>query len=138
MRRIFVNLPVADVAASRAFYGALGFSFDEDFSGEQTAAMVVEENITVMLLERGRFADFCVKPVADTAVSVAHLLAISCDSREAVDALSDTALANGGGEWREPQDHGFMYGRSFADPDGHVWEPMWMDPSAGQDGPAEG
>lgn len=130
MRMIFINVPVADVAASRAFYAALGFSFEERFSDERTASLVVEENITVMLLERSRFAEFSVRPVADTHVSVAHLLAISCDSREAVDALADTALASGGGEWREPQDHGFMYGRSFVDPDGHVWEPMWMDPSA--------
>ncbi|MGY1747189.1 VOC family protein [Blastococcus sp. SYSU D00695] len=130
MRRIFLNLAVSDLAASRAFYAGLGFPFDEQFSDENAASVVVEENVSVMLLTRQRFADFVTGPIGDPAAGPTQLTAISADSREAVDDLLARALASGGKPWKPAQDHGFMYGVSFADPDGHVWEVIWMDPSA--------
>ena len=130
MRSLFVNLPVQDVAASRDFFGKLGFDFNDQFSDERTACLVVADNISVMLLEHSRFADFVDGEIADARTSTEVLLALSADSRDDVDRLADTALASGGGEWKPAQDHGFMYGRSFTDPDGHVWETVWMDMSA--------
>ena len=124
---IFVNLPVRDLAAAKAFYGGLGFSFNEQFSDEKTASVVVDENIVVMLLTRDRFADFVTGEVGDPAQSTTVLNGLSAGSREEVDELVSRALANGGKPWLPAQDHGFMYGASFTDPDGHVWEPMWMD-----------
>ena len=127
MRSIFVNLPVADPAVSRTFFGALGFSFNEMFSDENTACLVIEENIFAMLMTPARFADFVEGDVADARKSTEVLLALSADSREEVDRLKSAALAHGGGAWKPEQDHGFMYGTSFTDPDGHVWEAVWMD-----------
>ena len=127
MRMIFVNLPVRDLAASRAFYGGLGFSFNEQFSDENTASVVVDENIVVMLLTRDRFADFVAGEVGDPGASTTQLTALSADSREEVDRLVERALASGGKPWLPAQDHGSMYGASFTDPDGHVWEAVWMD-----------
>lgn len=127
---LFVNLPVADVAASRDFFGKLGFSFNDQFSDDKTACLVIEENISAMLMTPDRFADFVVGEIADARRTTEVLLALSASSREEVDTVADTALAAGGGEWKPVQDHGFMYGRSFTDPDGHVWEVAWMDPSA--------
>ncbi len=131
---IFVNLPVTDLAAAKAFYGGLGFTFNEQFSDERTASVVVEENIVVMLLTRDRFADFVPDAgrVGDPAQATTVLHALSAGSREEVDDLLSRALASGGKPWMPAQDHGFMYGVSFADPDGNVWEVMWMDPSAVQ------
>ena len=129
-RMLFVNLSVADVAASRAFFTGLGLSVNETFSDENTASLVINDQCTVMLLNTARFTDFVVGDITDTASSHEVLLAISADSREDVDAFTDAALAAGGSDWKEPQDHGFMYGRSFRDLDGHVWEVMWMDPAA--------
>jgi uncharacterized protein len=130
VRSIFVNLPVADVAASRAFFGALGFTFNEQFSDENTACLVIEQNVFAMLMTPERFGDFVVGEVADAQKTTEVLLALSADSREEVDRLKATALAHGGAAWKEDQDHGFMYGCSFTDPDGHVWEVVWMDPAA--------
>ena len=130
MRMIFVNLPVKDVQASRRFFAALGFSFNEQFSSDDTASVVIEENIVVMLLQEARFRDFIVGDISDTTKGKEVLTCLSCASREEVTALTDKALAAGGKPWKEPQDHGFMYGQSFQDPDGHVWEVMWMDPAA--------
>ena len=130
MRMIFVNLPVADVAVSRAFFTALGFGINEQFSDENAVSVVIEENITAILMHPTRFADFVEGEIADAQKTTEVLLALSADSREDVDRLRATALANGGGEWKPTQDHGFMYGASFADPDGHVWEVGWMDPAA--------
>ncbi len=130
MRMIFVNLPVADPAVSRAFFGALGFGFNDQFSDENTACLVIEENICAMLMTPTRFADFVVGDVADATRTTEVLLALSAESREEVDRISDAALAAGGADWKPAQDHGFMYGRSFTDPDGHVWEVVWMDPAA--------
>jgi predicted lactoylglutathione lyase len=126
---IFVNTFVQDVAASRAFFTSLGFSFNDTFSDENTACLIVNEQAVVMLLNVPRFKDFIRDDVADLSTSREMLLAVSADSKEAVDAMADAALAAGGSDWMDPQDHGFMYGRSFRDLDGHVWEVTWMDPA---------
>jgi uncharacterized protein len=130
MRMIFVNLPVADVAVSRSFFTALGFTINEQFSDDSTVSVVIEENITAMCMTAERFAGFVEGEVADAQKTTEVLLALSADSREDVDRMRATALAHGGSEWKPNQDHGFMYGASFADPDGHVWEVVWMDPAA--------
>jgi predicted lactoylglutathione lyase len=130
MRMIFVNLPVKDVQASRKFFGALGFTFNEQFSNENTAAMVIEENIVAMLLEHARFRDFIKGDISDPAKGVEVLTCLSASSRAEVEDTIAKALAAGGKSWMPPQDHGFMYGHSFQDLDGHVWEVMWMDPAA--------
>jgi predicted lactoylglutathione lyase len=130
MRTLFVNLPVRDVPASRAFFSALGFGWDEHFSGEDNACMVVEENISVMLLTHERFADFVNGPIADAHTSTELLLCLTADSRAAVDAMVATAVAQGGKPWKPVMEHGPMYGHSFADLDGHVWEVMHMGTTA--------
>jgi predicted lactoylglutathione lyase len=132
MRMIFVNLPVKDVQASRRFFGALGFTFNEQFSSENTAAMVIEENIVAMLLEHARFRDFIKGDIGDPAKGVEVLTCLSAGSRAEVEETYAKAIAAGGKAWMPPQDHGFMYGVSFQDLDGHVWEVMWMDPAAVQ------
>jgi predicted lactoylglutathione lyase len=129
VRSIFVNLPVADLGASRAFFGALGFTFNEQFSDGSTACLVIEQNIFAMLMTPERFDDFVTGEVADPRKTTEVLLALSADSRDEVDRLKAAALAHGGAEWKPDQDHGFMYGCSFTDPDGHVWEAVWMDPA---------
>lgn len=129
-RMIFVNLPVADLAASRAFYAALGFGFNEQFSDDGATYAVVEQNIALMLLTRPRFEDFLAGPIGDPQAATSVLVALSADSREEVDRLADAALAAGGTPWKDAQDHGFMYGRSFRDPSGNVLEVMWMDAAA--------
>ncbi len=127
---IFVNLPVTDLARARAFYAGLGFTFDERFSDERTASAVIEENIVAMLLTRDRFADFVPGAVGDPAQATSAIHALSAASREEADDLLARALASGGRPWQPAQDHGFMYGWSFYDLDGHHWEVFWMDPSA--------
>lgn len=130
-RMIFVNLPVGDVARATAFYESIGFVRDARFSSEDTASMQWSEHIVVMLLHRDRFAGFAPLPVADATTQTAHLIAPSLDDRAGVDAFVEAGAAAGGtADVRAPQDHGFMYGRSIADPDGHVLEPMWMDVAA--------
>jgi len=129
-KQIFVNLPVADLAAARAFYEAIGAANNPQFTDETAACMVFSETIHVMLLTHAKFAQFTPKKIADAHATSEVLICISADSREAVDDITQKALAAGGREPREPQDHGFMYGRSFEDPDGHIWEPMWMDMEA--------
>lgn len=129
---IFVNLPVADVERSAAFYEAVGFTRDPRFSQPGvTAAMRWSEGIVFMLLGHARFADFARKPRADAHATTGALYCLSIDSREGVDAI--VAKAEGAGGAADPlasQDHGVMYGRSFEDLDGHVFEPMWMDVEA--------
>lgn len=137
-RMIFVNLPVQDITVSRAFFSGLGFEFNETFSDERTASMVVSDLATVMLLETARFKDFIKDEIADTGMSREALFALSADSKDEVDSLCETALSSGGSAWMDAQDHGFMYGRSFLDPDKHVWEVVWMDPAvaAGEQAPS--
>lgn len=130
--KIFVNLPVKDVKRSRAFFAQLGWTFNEQFSNDETACMVISEDIYTMLLEHARFKDFTPKAIADATKTTEMLLAISCESKDQVIALADKALAAGATETRPPEDHGFMYGRSFNDLDGHVWELFWMDAAAVQ------
>lgn len=129
-RLIFVNLPVADLPASMAFYAALGFENNPNFTDENAACMVWSDTIHVMLLTHAYWRTFTSRPIPPRTSSEV-MLAISCEDREAVDAMSSAAGANGGTMDVNPkQDLGFMYSRDFADPDGHVWEPMWMDPQA--------
>lgn len=125
-----------DLAASVAFFRALGFEFDERFTDESATCMVVSDKAYVMLLEEARFAGFTAKPIADPQTTEA-IVAVSAESREGVDQLADAALAAGASAANEPMDHGFMYGRSFHDLDGHLWEVMWMSPEAVESGPAE-
>ena len=124
---IFVNLPVADLPAAKAFYEAIGATNNPMFTDETAACMVFSETIHVMLLTHAKFAQFTPKRIADAREASEVLLCVSADSREEVDNIMERALAAGGREPREKQDHGFMYGRSFEDLDGHIWEPMWMD-----------
>ncbi len=128
-KMIFVNLPVADVEASVTFYEALGFTKDERFcEAGKAAAMVWSDQIVFMLLSRDFFASFTKKQVIDAKTQVQALMCLSMDSRAAVDAIVDKAWESGGKADPGPtQDMGAMYGRSFEDLDGHVFEPMWMD-----------
>ena len=134
-RQIFINLPVRDVQAATAFFTALGFEFNPMFASPDSACLIINDSAYAMLLSHKHFADFTPKPIADPTAATAALYALSADSREAVDALADAAVAAGGTNFREPQDMGFMYGRAFADLDGHVWEVVWMDPNAAAQGP---
>jgi predicted lactoylglutathione lyase len=127
---IFVNLPVADLPAAKAFYEAIGAVNNPQFTDETAACMVFSEVIHVMLLTHEKFAQFTPKRIADARETSEVLICISADSREGVDEITEKALAAGGKEARAPQDYGFMYGRSFEDLDGHIWEPMWMDMEA--------
>jgi predicted lactoylglutathione lyase len=136
-RLLFLNLPVADLAASRAFFAQLGFDFNEKFCDEGAACMVVSEQAYVMLLQRERFAEFVTKPVADANEQTALTACVSAADREEVDSLAAAAEAAGAGTAKAPQDYGFMYQRSFHDLDGHLWEVAWMDPVAVEKGPAE-
>ena len=130
-RQIFVNLAVKEMERSKAFFSALGFSFNPQFTNEQGACMVISENHNyVMLLVEPFFQGFTKKPVADARKATEVLIALSCDSREEVDGFVRKALAAGGTAPNAPQDHGFMYSHGFEDLDGHVWEVFWMDPKA--------
>lgn len=135
-QRIFVNLPVADLQRSKAFYAAIGFTNEPKFTNEMAAAMVLSDAIYVMLLTHDFWKTFTTKDIPDPKTSAQLMLAISRENREAVDAIVDAATKAGGTPDCNPrQDHGFMYGRSFEDPDGHIWEPSWMDPAAVEKGP---
>ena len=131
-KMIFVNLPVADVEKSVAFYEAIGFIKDERFSQPGSAgAMVWSDTIVFMILKHARFADFTSKRIVDAKSEVEALLCLSLDSRQGVDAIVEKAVLAGGKADPGPkQDYGFMYGRSFEDLDGHVFEPLWMDVEA--------
>ncbi|HVI58245.1 MAG TPA: VOC family protein [Luteimonas sp.] len=129
-RMIFVNLPVSDLAASVAFYEALGFEKNPQFSDDTAAAMVWSEAINVMLLTQEKWRSFTTRPIPPSTSSEVSL-ALALDSREAVDVMAEAAGAHGGTVDINPvQDMGFMYGRDVTDPDGHVWGPFWMDMSA--------
>jgi len=130
-KQIYVNLPVADLPRSRAFFESLGLHFEPKFSNDQGACLVIEEgSIHAMLLTHDFFKTFTSKPVADATRSTEVLVCLSCESRAEVDALVQRALAAGGTAPRPPQDHGFMYAHGFEDLDGHIWELVEMDPNA--------
>jgi uncharacterized protein len=128
--KIFVNLPVRDLDKSMAFFKALGFSFNPQFTDETAACMVVSDDIYAMLLTHAKFKEFTRKAIADATKTTEVLTALSVGSRAEVDRLVDAALKAGASEAREPMDYGFMYGRSFDDLDGHIWEIIHMDESA--------
>ena len=129
-RTITISLPVSDLKASKAFYAALGFTNNTQFTDDNAALMVVSESINVMLLTHAKWRTFTTRPIPpNTSSEVA--LNISCESREDVDTMNKLAGDNGGTSDINPiEEHGFMYGRDFADPDGHIWGAMWMDVSA--------
>ncbi|AZG07160.1 MAG: extradiol dioxygenase [Bordetella sp. SCN 67-23] len=133
-KQIFVNLPVADLPRTQAFFGQLGFTFNAQFTNEKAACMVIGENIYAMLLTTDFFRGFASKPISDARQSTEVLVALTCDSREAVDDMVRKALAAGGTAPRPPQDHGFMYSHGFDDPDGHAWEVFYMDPATVEQG----
>ena len=124
---VYTNLPVADLERSRTFFTALGFAFDDDFSDEATLGMAIGGNCYCMLVTHERFATFTPRPRADARAATEVLVSLQLENREAVDGFMETALAHGADELREPQDYGFMYARAFGDPDGHIWEPFWLD-----------
>ncbi|WP_069773261.1 VOC family protein [Streptomyces sp. LUP30] len=129
---IFVNLPVNDLDASKKFFTELGYSINPQFSDDNAASVVISDTIVAMLLTKPFYSTFTKKEIADSATTSEVLIALSAPSRERVDELVDRALALGGSPSGDTQDHGFMYGRSFDDLDGHTWEVVWMDPSAVQ------
>lgn len=128
-RKIFVNLPVRDLKRSIEFFTTLGFTFNQQFTDETTTCMIVSDEAFVMLLARDRFKEFTKRQICDTATHTEGLFALSCASRAEVDELVKKAIAAGGTHAQDKMDHGFMYGWSFYDLDGHHWEVFWMDPS---------
>jgi hypothetical protein len=135
-RMIFVNLPVKDLERSKAFYEAIGFRNEPKFSNDAAAMMVLSDTISVMLLTHPFYATFTRKPIADANNSSQVMLCISCESPAEVDRITDSARSAGGKADVGPKQDmgGVMYGRSFEDPDGHQWEPMWMDPGFAEKG----
>ena len=129
-KMIFVNLPVANLPRSIAFYEAIGCTKDDRFSNDQAASLTWSDTIGFMLLTHEFYATFTTKRIIDAEAESGALYALSFDSRAAVDDFMERALAAGGREGHEPEDHGFMYSRAVWDPDGHGFGPMWMDPDA--------
>lgn len=132
MRMLFPNLPVTDLARAKAFWTAMGFTFNPQFTDDNAACLVINELACVMLLREEFWKTFTKQPLPDRRATTGVFLAFSCDNREEVSRMVETALANGGAPASPSQDHGFMFGWSFYDPDGHHWEPFWMDPNAVQ------
>ncbi|MGX1562343.1 VOC family protein [Streptomyces sp. NPDC055506] len=129
---IFVNLCTGDLGASKKFFTELGFTINEQFSDDTTASVVISETIVVMVHTKEKYSQFTKKEIADSKKHSEVLIALSSESREKVDELVEKAVAAGGSVSGETQDHGFMYGRAFDDPDGHTFEVVWMDPAAVQ------
>ncbi|GAA3819200.1 VOC family protein [Streptomyces coacervatus] len=129
---IFVNLATNDVDASKKFFTELGYSINPQFSTDDCACVVISDTIITMLLSKQRYADFTKKEIADSTKTSEVLLCLSAESREKVDELVNKAVSAGGTANSDVQDHGYMYGRSFDDLDGHSWEVVWMDPAAVQ------
>jgi len=136
-RKIFVNVAVEDLDRSVEFFTRLGFEFDSRFTDETATCMIVSDEAFVMLLVESKFKEFTKKELVNASVQTEAILAVSAETREAVDELADAALAAGGSPANDPMDYGFMYGRSFNDLDGHLWEVMWMDPAALEQSPVE-
>ncbi len=127
--QVFINLCVADLPKSMAFFKTLDLSFNSQFTNEDAACLVISDTIFAMLITPARFKDFTKKEVVDAKKSTEVLLALSCDSKEKVNELADKALSAGGQLARDPEDHGFMFARAIEDLDGHIWEFFWMDPN---------
>ena len=130
--KLFVNIPVSDLQRSIEFFETLGFTFNTQFTDATGTSMLVGEDAYFMLLTRERFASYTKRPVGEPHQQTSALFALSVNSREEVDAMVNKAVAAGGSHALDPQDHGFMYGSSFYDLDGHHWEVFWMDPSVVQ------
>ena len=128
--KIFVNLPVRDLDQSKEFFTSLGYTFNPQFTNDKGACMIISDDIFAMLLKEDFFKTFTPNEIADARKTTECIICLSADSREAVDEMINKAMAAGGTTYNEPQDHGFMYGHSFQDLDGHIWEVMWMDPGA--------
>ncbi|GAC1532458.1 MAG: VOC family protein [Sediminibacterium sp.] len=128
--KIFVNLPVKDLARSKDFFTKLGYRFNAQFTDEKAACMVITEDIFAMLLVESFFKTFVKKEICDTKKSTEVLICLSADSREQVNEIVNKAITEGATIRNQPNDQGFMYGWGFEDPDGHTWESMWMDPAA--------
>jgi predicted lactoylglutathione lyase len=131
-RKIFVNLSVRDLSKSMEFFTSLGFTFNPQFTDDKAACMIISEEAYVMLLTDPFFRGFTKKEPCDTTKSNEAFLALSCESKAEVDAIVRKAIDAGGSHAMDSMDHGFMYGWSFYDLDGHHWEVMWMDPAAVQ------
>jgi uncharacterized protein len=132
--KIFVNLPVKSLQRSIEFFTKLGFSFNAQFTDETATCMIVSDDIFVMLLTHDKFQAFTPNAICDATKSTEALVCLSVDSREQVDDMVRKAVAAGGSTYNVPQDHGFMYGHGFQDLDGHIWEIIFMEPSAIQQG----
>ncbi len=132
--KMFVNLPVKNLKASMDFYKALGFTFNPQFTDDTAACMVISEHNYVMLLTHEKFKGFATKPIPDAHNTTGVMVAIALDSKAAVDDMAARAVKAGGREPKPTADHGFMVLRTFEDPDGHTWEPFWMDPAHVQQG----
>jgi uncharacterized protein len=128
--KLFVNLPVKDLKKTIAFFTKLGFTFNPKFTDENATCMIIGENIFAMLLVEKFYKTFTDKDICDSAKSTEAILALTAESREKVDEMIKNVVSAGGIETRKPQDHGWMYGRSFQDLDGHLWEIFYMDESA--------
>lgn len=129
LNQIFVNLPVKNLETTKKFFKEIGFQFNPQFSNEDGACLVISEHIYAMLLTEQHFKTFINKEISDTSRHAEVILALSAESREQVDEIVNRALAAGGTKYNDPVDHGFMYGWSFQDPDGHLWEVFYMDPA---------
>jgi len=132
-RSIFLNLPIADLPRSKAFFSALGFTFNPRFSNDHGACMVVSDTISVMLVTHGHFKNFTKKAICDATTTTEVLLCITCASREEVDDLAARAYAAGATPLDGAEDQGFMYSHNFQDPDGHNWDLLYMDPAENQE-----
>lgn len=128
--KIYVNLPVKDLQRSVRFFQGVGFGYNAQLSDESAACMAISDEIFALLLTEARFREIARRPVADTTRTTEVITCLSVESRTRVNQLVDRALAQGGREVREPEDHGFMFGRSFSDLDGHIWEIIYMNQSA--------
>jgi predicted lactoylglutathione lyase len=129
-QKIFVNLPVRDLRKSMDFFSKLGFTFNGQFTDETAACMIISEDIYVMLLTERKFKTFTPRQICDATKSTEVLVCLSSASRDEVNEMVRRAVAAGGTTYKEPEDHGFMYGHGFQDLDGHIWELAFMEPSA--------
>lgn len=131
-RKVFINLPVKDLKRTKEFFTKLGFEFNPQFTDDKAACMILSDDGFVMLLQEPFFKGFTKREICNTSTHTEALIALSCSSRDEVNSIVKKAIDAGGSHAMEPQDHGFMYGWSFYDLDGHHWEVMWMDPSTKQ------